>query len=77
MGLSSCEVLQGPVLGPVLFIKYISELDYAVDAIVKNFADHTILYEWVRTGEQVLSMQNSLESTLHAFNMAENVISTV
>ena len=48
------EVLQGSVLGPVLFIKYNSEIDYAVDAIVKKFEDDTIIYEWVRTGEQVL-----------------------
>ena len=52
------------MLGPVLFIKYISEIDYAVDAIINKFADDTILYEWVRTGEQVLLMQHSLESVL-------------
>ena len=58
------DVLQVSVLGPVLFIKYISKIDYTADAIIKKFADDTILYEWVRTGEQVLSMQNSLESVL-------------
>ena len=55
-------VPRGSVLGPVLFLICISDIDYTVDTKIKKFADDTKLYERVWTEAQALSMQSSLDS---------------
>ena len=52
------------MLGLVLIPTYINHIDYAVDTTIKKFVDDTDLYGRVRTDEQALSMQNSLDSVL-------------
>ena len=61
-------VQQGSVLGPVLFLIYINDIDCAVDTIIKKFADDTKLYWRVKTIEKALSIQSSLESVTKLVN---------
>ena len=53
---------QGSLLAPVLYLIYINDIDCAIDSIIKKFADSTKHNRRVRTGEQALSIQISLES---------------
>ena len=55
-------VPHGSVLGPLLFLILISDIDAeVVDAIVKSFADDTRATKGVRTVEDVRSLQESLQ----------------
>ena len=60
----SSGVPQGSVLGPVLFLICINDIDSAVDTLIKKFADDTKLYAGIKTEEQARSLQNSLHSVL-------------
>ena len=57
-------VPQGSVLGPLLFLLYINDIDNAVSVKIKKFADDTKLYARVGSQEQIALMQQSLNNCL-------------
>ena len=57
-------VPQGSVLGPVLFLVYINDIDEGVTSIISKFADDTKIANSVVSNEQVTEMQNNLNKLL-------------
>ena len=53
-------VPQGSVLGPILFLVYINDIDLVVENDILKFADDTKLYGIVSDQAQAESMQNDL-----------------
>ncbi len=73
-------VPQGSVLGPILFLIFINDLDSVVRMIevVKKFADNTKIRKSVRNEEDRLSLQQAIDSLAEwaanwgmAFNVAK------
>ena len=68
-------ILQGSVLGPVLFLIYINDLPGAVTGLMKLFADDAKLYSRVENNQKVLALQNratgwGLVNVLHYSEMS-------
>jgi len=55
-------VPQGSVLGPVLFVLYITDIDDTVNSKILTFADDTIIYSRVDSVEGIERMQADLRN---------------
>ena len=54
-------VPQGSVLGPILFLTYINDLDNSITSNVLKFADDTKLFRKVNTDGDKQHLQNDLD----------------
>ena len=54
-------VPQGSVLGPILFLIYINDLDDSITSNVQKFADYTKLFRKVNTDDDKQHLQNDLD----------------
>ena len=65
-------VLQGSVLGPVLFLIYINDISHNIHSQLQLFADDCLMYRTVQSSDNHDTLQddlNTLTSWAKAFNM--------
>ena len=54
-------VLQGTVLGPVLFSLYLNDIPVGIDSQIRLFADDCVCYREIRTVEDTLKLQKDID----------------
>ena len=55
-------VLQGSVLGPMLFLLYINDINNAITSQTKRFADDSVLYRNIRNQDEPVILQKDLDT---------------
>ena len=55
-------VPQGSVLGPMLFLLYINDINNAIKSQIKLFADDSVLYRNIRNENEQVILQNDLDT---------------
>ena len=58
----TCGVPQGSVLGPMLFLLYISDINNAITSQIKLFADDSVLYRNIHNQNDQVILQNDLDT---------------
>ena len=53
-------VLQGSVLGPILFLMFINDISDGVRNTLKLFADDSKIYKTIKSHQDALELQNDL-----------------
>ena len=61
MMLYLCDIPQGSVLGPVLFLLYVNDLPDTVTSNVYIFADNTKIYRPMTCHENTTILQNNVD----------------
>ena len=59
-----CGVPQGSVLGPILFLIYVNDLDEGLQCMLLKFADHTKLMTKISRVEDCIKLQKDLDRVL-------------
>ena len=65
----SSGVPQGSVLGPILFLVYVNDMDCGLDANISKFADDTKLFHKVSSIEEHEKIQNDLHKLVEWSNI--------
>ncbi|CAB3387866.1 Hypothetical predicted protein [Cloeon dipterum] len=60
-------VVQGSVLGPLLFTKYVADLPAAVKAQIAQYADDVTLWKQIGSSEEAGELQNDLDALFACF----------
>ena len=67
-------VLQGPVLGPLLFLIHISDINYEIaDSTVSCFADDTRILLGIKDEQDTQMLQNDLQKLLYKWADTNNM----
>ena len=53
-------ILQGTVLGPLMFLLYINDIDQNISSVIRLFADDCIMYRIVDTSDEACNLQHNL-----------------
>ena len=63
----SSGVPQGSILGPILFVLFINDIDDGIIGTLSKFADDTKMYRSVESTERAFTMQDDVEPGLANF----------
>ena len=55
---------QGTVLGPLMFLLYISDIDQNISSTIRLFADDCIMYRIVDINEEACNLQHDLDKIM-------------
>ena len=62
-------VPQGTVLGPLMFLIYINDINQNIQSSVRLFADDCVLYRVIKASEDCRYLQEDLNHLVHWINL--------